>query len=281
MSALSSLSSGTLMAGKILYDQFISGNRTGLEPVLMAASVPARPGQRVAEIGCGAGAGLLCLSQRITGLNLWGIEADPPSLALAQHNLEANGRTGVTLLNAYFPDNLPQDTPYGRFDHCFANPPWHPTQGTPSPLSQRDLARRAQPDTLESWVKGCTRLLRYKGSLTLILPATSLAEACAALAHHNFGDITLCPLWPKVGREARLMLIQARYCVRSPSRILPGLTLHEADGTFTPQSRLILKEGHPLTLCAAQPTRTPRAAPPNSPDQAQPETHASRTTTKQ
>ena len=264
MSALPPLSSGTLMAGKILYDQFISGNRTGLEPVLMAACVPARPGQRVAEIGCGAGAGLLCLSQRITGLNLWGIEADSPSAALAQHNLDANGRTGVTLLNIYFPQSLPPDLPYGRFDHCFANPPWHPTLGTPSPHTRRDLARRAQPDTLEAWVKGCTRLLRYKGSLTLILPATLLAEACGALTHHNFGDITLCPLWPKTGREARLIIVQARYCVRSPSRILPGLILHEADGSFTPQSRLILKEGHALTLSATQPTRTPRPYQPQA-----------------
>ncbi|WP_278367574.1 tRNA1(Val) (adenine(37)-N6)-methyltransferase [Acetobacter orientalis] len=255
MSALPPLSSGTLMAGKILYDQFISGNRTGLEPVLMAACVPARPGQRVAEIGCGAGAGLLCLSQRITGLNLWGIEADSPSAALAQHNLDANGRTGVTLLNVYFPQSLPPDLPYGRFDHCFANPPWHDTDSSASPMEQRDLARRAMPDTLESWIKGATRLLRYKGSLTLALPATQMAAACTFLTHARFGDVTLCPLWPKIGRQARLMLIQARYGVKSPSRILPGLVLHQQEGGFTPESRTVLKEGSPLILHRQQTSR--------------------------
>ncbi|GAN61334.1 tRNA1(Val) (adenine(37)-N6)-methyltransferase [Acetobacter cibinongensis] len=259
MSELPSLSTGTLMAGKIRYDQFISGNRTGLEPVLMAASIPAKAGQRVAEIGCGAGAGLLCLSQRISGLSLWGIEVDAPSLALAQHNLDANQRTEVTLLNCFFPDDLPPDVPFGRFDHCFANPPWHASSGTPSPLSRRDLARRALPDTLESWVKGCTRLLRYKGTLTLILPADLLADACNALAQNRFGGTTLCPLWPKTGREARLMLLQSRYCVRSPSRIVPGVVLHEADGSFTPESRLILKDGQALALGPKQQgmTRSP------------------------
>lgn len=248
MPDLSALSSGTLMAGKILYSQFLKGNRTGLEPVLMAAAVPARPGQRVAEIGCGAGAGLLCLTHRIPELSVWGIELDSATLALAEHNLKANGRTGVTLLNARFPDALPPDFPFGQFDHCFANPPWHDTDSSASPMEQRDLARRAMPDTLEIWIKGATRLLRYKGSLTLALPATQMAAACTFLTRARFGDVTLCPLWPKTGRQARLMLIQARYGVKSPSRILPGLVLHQQEGGFTPESRTILKEGSPLIL---------------------------------
>ncbi|MBS1002638.1 methyltransferase [Acetobacter thailandicus] len=264
MSFMSSLSSGTLMAGKIVYDQFLSGNRTGLEPVLIAAAVPARAKQRVAEIGCGAGAGLLCLSQRLPELDLWGIEADAPSIELARHNLAANKRENVTLLQATFPYDLPGTLPFCRFDHCFANPPWHPTEGTPSPHAQRDLARRALTDTLESWIKGCTRLLRHKGSLTLILPASLMSRACTALTEHRFGDVTLFPLWPKTGREARLMLIQGRYGVKGPSRILPGLTLHTPEGGFTPESSRILKEGEALRLSLQQVQAATRANPGNS-----------------
>lgn len=60
------VTTGHLLGGKVVYRQFSTGNRTGLEPVLMAAFVPARPGQTVMEGGCGAGAGLLCLSNRGT-----------------------------------------------------------------------------------------------------------------------------------------------------------------------------------------------------------------------
>lgn len=255
MSHFPSLSSGTLMAGKIVYSQFQTGNRTGLEPVLMAAAVPARPGQRIAEIGCGAGAGLLCLAHRIPELNLWGIELDSASLRLAEQNMHANGHTGVTFVNACFPTGLPPEVPFGQFDHCFANPPWHEAESSASPTARRDLARRALPDTLESWIKGASRLLRHKGSLTLALPADQLAAACTALTLARFGDVALCPLWPKRGRAARLMLVQARYGVKNPSRILPGLTLHEDAGGFTPESRLILKDGNPLVLHRQQKTQ--------------------------
>ncbi|MFT8614000.1 MAG: SAM-dependent methyltransferase, partial [Gluconobacter oxydans] len=36
---------GFLLGGRVRYDQFAKGYRPGLEPVLMAASLPARPGE--------------------------------------------------------------------------------------------------------------------------------------------------------------------------------------------------------------------------------------------
>jgi tRNA1Val (adenine37-N6)-methyltransferase len=47
---------GHLLGGRIRYRQPDTGFRSGLEPVLLAASVPARPGEHVLEAGTGAGA---------------------------------------------------------------------------------------------------------------------------------------------------------------------------------------------------------------------------------
>ncbi|KFL88556.1 putative O-methyltransferase [Acetobacter malorum] len=238
----SDLSHDTLLGGRIAYSQFRIGYRTGLEPVLMAAAVPARAPQRVAEIGCGAGAGLLCLSQRIAGLTGTGVEQNAETATLARQNLSANARDGLTILNARFPETLPN----GPFDHCFANPPWHDPDGTASVIERRDLARRAQPDTLKLWIRGSARLLRHKGSLTLALPVSLMAAAITQLTESGFGGVTTYPFWPKAGREARILLLQARYGVRSPARLLPGMILHEEDGSFTAQARAVLEEGAAL-----------------------------------
>ena len=44
--------------GRVRIRQPARGYRAGVDPVLLAASVPARDGQRVLELGCGVGAAL-------------------------------------------------------------------------------------------------------------------------------------------------------------------------------------------------------------------------------
>ncbi len=209
----------------------------------MAAAVPARHGQHVLEVGCGAGAGLLCLTHRVADLHGTGIEKDSATAELARANLLANKKEQVCVLEASFPEGAPEHL---RFDHCMANPPWHATTGTASPEPRRDLARRMGMHTLPLWVKGAAAILRHKGSLTLALPTALTDRAIAELSANGFGGITLYPFWPKTEREARILLVQARLGVKSPARVLAGLTLHEADGAFTPQARDVLENGTAL-----------------------------------
>ena len=60
------------------------GHRTGIEPVLLAAFVPARAGDSVLEGGTGSGAGLLCLTVRVADLRAVGVERDPEMAVLAR-----------------------------------------------------------------------------------------------------------------------------------------------------------------------------------------------------
>ena len=141
----------------------LRGHRSGLEPVLMAAWVPARPGQRVLEGGAGAGAGLLCLAARVSPLDGVGVELNPALAALARRNLAANGATGIEVLAA---DLAAGHAPAaGGFHHAFANPPWH--AGTASPDGERDLARRTAHGLLPLWVAALCRSLRHRGTVTL------------------------------------------------------------------------------------------------------------------
>ena len=75
-----------------------AGYRAGVDPVLLAASVPARAGQSVLDLGCGAGVAALCLAARVPGL-LAGLEVQPAYAALARRNARRTaGAGGVTAI---------------------------------------------------------------------------------------------------------------------------------------------------------------------------------------
>lgn len=234
---------GTLLGGRLRYRQNAAGHRTGIEPVLLAATVPARPGERVIEAGTGAGAGLLCLGFRVPDIAGIGIERDPALAGLATVNFADNGFTRIGALAADIA-HLPLG---GGFDHAFANPPWHDPAGTASPDPGRRLAHRAPAGLLAIWIGALTTALRPRGSITLILPAASLSDACASLREARCGACRILPLWPRAGRAAKLVIVQARKGARGPDALLPGLTLH-GEGGYTDDAEAILRHGTPLML---------------------------------
>ena len=74
----------------------VDGSRAATDPVLLAAFVPARPGERVLDLGCGAGTAGLCLAARVPGLELHGLEVQPAYAELARRNA-ADNRLALTV----------------------------------------------------------------------------------------------------------------------------------------------------------------------------------------
>jgi tRNA1(Val) A37 N6-methylase TrmN6 len=235
---------GHLLGGRVQYTQPRHGFRSGIEPVLLAAAIPARAGEHVLEGGTGAGAALLCLAARVPGVLGVGVERDPALAALAAHNAAANGMAELTFVTA---DLATLATP-GRYDHACANPPYHPTGGTTSPLIARETAKRAEPGLLAAWARALAAPLRHHGTLTFILPAGSLPECLAAFAAAGCPTCAVLPLWPKRDEAAKLVLAHGVKGGRAPLRLLPGMVLHETGGAFTTMADAILRGAAALTL---------------------------------
>jgi len=237
---------GHLLGGLVRYAQPQHGYRTGIEPVLLAAAVPARPGERVLEAGTGAGAALLCLAARVVGLTGMGVEREAGLAALARQNIAANGWTDRLSVLAGEVGDLGDVAAPGAFDHALANPPWHDPAATASPVAARAAAKRASPGLLAHWAEALARRLRRRGSLTLILPAAALAEGVTALAAAQCGAVTLLPLWPHEGEPARLLLLRGLKSAGDACRMLPGLVLHRPQGGYTEAAEAVLRDGRPL-----------------------------------
>lgn len=233
---------GTLLGGRITYQQRRDGHRTGFEPVLLAAAIEAKPGERVLEGGTGAGAALLCLGTRVPGLCGIGLERDAALAELANINFKNNLLEGISCIQA---DVTKPPFPRGTFDHVFANPPWFDQASTLPPDARRALAHHAGPDVLGDWIAALAAMLRPRGSITLILPATSFAQAAAALRLAGCAGVSLFPLWSRSGQAAKMLMLSARRGVKSPDRVLPGLVLHDEAG-ITLAAQSILRDGHAL-----------------------------------
>lgn len=237
------ISQGTLLDGRVAYRQYQHGHRSGFEPVLMAALVPARATDHVLEAGTGAGAALLCLATRVKGVKAIGLEREAAMAQLAARNFADNG---FATLHAVQGDATRLPFAAQTFHHVMANPPWFGRHNTTSPDSLRALAHHAPPATLCLWIGELLRVLRARGSITLALPAFAYAEALSCL-RPQCGGLTLLPLWPRAGQNAKIILIQAQKASHAPDSVCAGLVLHDETGLSAP-AQAILREGQALLI---------------------------------
>lgn len=234
---------GTLLNGRVHYTQPRSGFRSGIEPVLLAATIPARSGQVVIEGGCGAGAGLLCLHARVPGTTLYGIEQDPNLAVLAESNATANHAPAHVITADLLQATLPSA------DHAFANPPYHPAGGTLPADPFRRAAKHAELGSIAAWVRALAKPLRRLGTLTLIIATPAVPRAIDAMAQHDCPATALLPLWPRAGRSAKLVILRGVRGGHRPFCLLPGVVLHNDSSGFTSQIEAVLREGTNLPMC--------------------------------
>ena len=195
------LTEGSLLGGAVRFSQPAQGYRVAIDPVLLAAAVPAAAGDRVLDVGAGTGAASLCLAARVPDCRIVGVEIERALARIASHNVEQNGRAGQVEVITGNLDPPPPRLPGASFDHVMTNPPHlAPGDGPASPVSGRALAHHEGEVDLARWLAGCIRMIKPGGRLTLIHRADRLTEIFAALAG-AIGDLVLFPLWPASDRR--------------------------------------------------------------------------------
>ena len=257
------LSEDALLGGKVRFFQPERGYRVAVDPIFLAAAVPAEPGEQILDVGAGTGAAMLCLATRLPSCRLVGIELQRELLRVANTNIEANGLAQRAEMIASDLATLPPRLMAASFDHVMTNPPFLTADAaTPPPLRQRADAHVESHLDLAGWLKSSLLMLKNGGSLTLIHRAERLGELLAAL-DRKVGDIVVYPLWPKDdGRPAKRILIQGWKGAKGPLKLAQGLVVHEADGRYCQTANNILRAGKAMPLRPPRPPqveRPPRA----------------------
>lgn len=237
-----------LVGGRVSLSQPARGYRVAIDPVMLAAAVPARAGERVLDAGAGTGAAALCLAVRVPRCQVVGIELQRALQRIAALNVVENHLDErVEILEG---DLLrpPPHIAWGSFDHVMTNPPYlaAPAASAP-PLAERAVAHVEGALPLAAWLQACLRMLGQGGLLTLIHRADRLGDVLAALGS-SLGALSVFPLWPGEGRPARRVLVQGCKGSRAPLTLMPGLVLHEVDGRLSAAAEAVLRHGEALLL---------------------------------
>ena len=241
-----------VLGGRLRLLQPARGHRAGHDAMLLAAAVPALPGERAADLGAGVGAAGLAVAVRIAGLAVALVEIDPGLAALAAENAARNGLAGRVTVTTADVDATgradgPAATPAGGFDQVLCNPPFlDPARHAASP----DPGRRGahMPDRpRREWIAAAFRLLEPGGTLTLIERADALAGVLADL-DERWGAIEVVPVHPRPGALASRILVRARKGRRTPLALRPPLVLADSDGGPSAAAEAVLRHGAALAV---------------------------------
>lgn len=224
------------------------GFRTSLDAVLLAASCPAKTGERVLDLGCGVGSVSLCVVHRIPDLLVCGVDIQAEYLDLARKNSALNKNTDRCEFINMDVREYRIDQKDQRFDHVLCNPPFLEAgtyQPSPDRARATALGHLVQDLTLGDWIDCAFHNLKAGGSLAMIHRADKTDRIIQAMGR-RFGQIEIFPLWPHQDEAAKRVIIRARKDRRSPATLHAGLVLHKADGAYTEKAELVLRNGAAL-----------------------------------
>lgn len=214
---------------------------------MLAAAVPALPGDSVCDLGAGVGTASLCLAARVAGVHITAAEIDEQLAALAQSNAQHN--EGAQSFHVVTADVLkrPRTLKRQSFQHVLTNPPYHDiARGTRAPATQKARATSSHASDLIDWLRFARALAHPQGMVTAILPPEQIPPALRALSPEGQG-VELIPLWPKEGAPAKRMIVRVRMNARAPLVLQPGLVLHHPDGKPTEEAEAVLRHAAALT----------------------------------
>lgn len=245
------LTEDAFLGGQLRLKQMKSGHRAGHDAVLLAAATAARTGDRVADLGAGAGVAGLAVARRVVGVDLVLVEIDATLAELARANADANAiHADVIVLDveadaaAFAAAGLAPDS----VDAVLTNPPFNDlARHRASPDTARGIAHMATATTLSKWIHAARRILKSRGVLTLIWRADGIAEVLAAL-DHGFGSVQVLPVHGDARGPANRILVRATKGGRAPTQIHPALLLNDESGVPNKKVQKILAGNGSLLL---------------------------------
>ncbi|QCK88251.1 methyltransferase [Phreatobacter aquaticus] len=249
--ALSDTTKDAVLGGRVTLLQPRQGHRAGHDAVLLAAAVPAVPGDRVLDLGAGVGTAAFCLAARVAVGYLTLVEIDPGLAALAERNAGLNGvgnRTRVIVMDARARGPMRERAGLllGAVDRVMTNPPFHDVaRHRASPQAGRREAHSADEGLIGAFLRTAVAVLRPGGTLTMIHRADQ-PEALLSAMSGRFGGIQLTPIHPKPGAAAVRLIVTGTKGSRAPVSILPGLVLQDGEGKPTDAAEAVLRGGAAL-----------------------------------
>lgn len=208
--------------------------RFGMDSVLLAHFADIRPADSVADLGTGNGVLIFLLYGRNKGSRYYAVEIQPEAAKLVERNAELNClKDRITVINMDAREASLYIPPCS-VDAAVCNPPYgRPAASLTSPSAAKAAARTQQSDTLDHLLKGAFTILKGKGKLFLVYPASQMLFLMQSLEKHHLEPKRFQLVYPYANKPANLVLVEAVKDARPTLHPMPPMVIYEPDGSLT------------------------------------------------
>ena len=228
----------TLFEGRLKILQKKSGYRFSIDALLLAHFAEPHPMDRIMDLGTGCGIIPLILTFQKRAEKVIGVEIQSSLADLARRNATLNRLASRIKIWEKDFKKLEGKIWKGTFDLVLSNPPYRKMgTGRVNPRQEKALARHEFKATLQDVLRAAQYLLKEKGRLTMIYPASRAAELLEEMGKFHLEPKRLQFVHSYLRKEARLMLVESLKEGRAQVRVLPPLFLYDTAGNDTPEAR--------------------------------------------
>ncbi|WP_217588375.1 tRNA1(Val) (adenine(37)-N6)-methyltransferase [Lentibacillus saliphilus] len=213
-----------------------------LDAILLAnfTYVPIKRG-RILDLGTGNGIIPLLLSRR-THATITAVDIQPRLISMAKRNVEMNDlQEQIAVVEGDLKDLQP-DIGHSNYDVVTCNPPYFSTPAK-TELNQNEhltIARHEVRCTLEDVVKACKLHVKPGGKVSVVHRPGRLVDIISLFRTYKLEPKRLRFVYPKKGREANMLLIEAIRDGQADLKILPPLYIYHEDGSYTDEAEAII-----------------------------------------
>lgn len=213
-----------------------------IDAILLAnfASVPLKCG-RIIDLCTGNGVIPLLLS-KWSKANITGVEIQAKLYDMASRSVELNEKNEQIKLIHGDIKTMPDHFGNNKFDLVTVNPPYFKTTNKEQHNANEYLtiARHEVYCTLEDVVKACSRLARSGGKVAMVHRPDRLIEIITLMQSYKIEPKRIRFVFPKQGKEANILLIEAVRDGKPGVKILPPLYVFDAKGNYTEELHQII-----------------------------------------
>ncbi|MBP3041019.1 tRNA1(Val) (adenine(37)-N6)-methyltransferase [Bacillaceae bacterium Marseille-Q3522] len=231
-----------LLAEKLKIIQSPSVFAFSLDAALLAkfVYVPIQKGKLV-DLCSGNGVIPLFLSSRTKGMII-GVEIQERLADMAVRSFMYNGLADRLQMICADLKGISQTIGSGQYDVVTCNPPYFvtPSEGDINKNEHLAIARHELYCTLEDTVKEASRLLKQGGKAAFVHRPGRLLDILTFMRTYQLEPKRLQFIYPKPGREANTILVEAIKGGKKDLKILPPLVVYTENGEYTKEIRAIL-----------------------------------------
>lgn len=224
------------------------GNRSGMDALLLAASLPQNSSGILADLGAGAGvAGFAALNLN-SELSLLAIEKNHVMAEMAKKSMQFSSNTKLKHkskvieldITASGVERLKAGLAPDSVNHVIMNPPYNTSKERAPKDDLKAQAFMMGEGGIDAWFRTAAAILRPGGTIAIIYRTENLGDILAC-SQGRFGGLEIMPIHSRADEAAKRIIVRGTRASRAPMAIVPGFVVHNQDGSFTKKADAIFK----------------------------------------